>query len=303
MVTNVFLYMWIRLIVFCFSLLFLTIQGNSQFKKQFFVEDSKDFSAVSINLKFNSGTCMLKSTQDAGVFSIYSLHKIEDFEHIYKKDVRENTCYVDLEMEDTHREGLSQSISSSLFGNEPDLMNKYWKIFLSEKKIYDLELEYGLGNANIDLSNLAIKNIKIHTGSADVDVGYFSDSYNKIDMDTFYVKVDLGNVTVRNVAHSQSAYVRADVGFGNLYLDLKDTPTRSTLIKGNVGAGTLYIELPPSNVPVKVTINDSWLCSIRIPKEFKKIDTNTYVNQKYLDSAKNSIEFDLDVAMGSLIFK
>ena len=64
-------------------------------------------------------------------------------------------------------------------------------MYLTDSKPYFLELHYGIGNANIDLSGLAIKTLKVNTGSADVNVGYYSSLENQIDMDTFFVKVDL----------------------------------------------------------------------------------------------------------------
>ena len=84
--------------------------------------------------------------------------------------------------------------------------DKVWKMYLTDTKPYFLELNYGVGNANIDLSGLAIKNLKIITGSADVNVGYYSALENQIDMDTFFVKVDLGSVNVKNLNLSQDTF-------------------------------------------------------------------------------------------------
>jgi hypothetical protein len=97
--------------------------------------------------------------------------------------------------------------------------------------------------------------------------------------------------------------MRADVGFGNMTLDFRSKPTVSNKIKGSVGAGNLVILLPAADTPVLVKIKDSWLCSVRIPDQFKKISENVFANAAYKDDAKNSLTFDLDVSMGNIIFK
>jgi hypothetical protein len=95
----------------------------------------------------------------------------------------------------------------------------------------------------------------------------------------------------------------ADVGFGNMTLDFRSRPLVSNKIKGSVGAGNLTILLPSSDTPVLVKIKDSWLCSVKIPEQFKKISENTFANVAYTKDAKNSLTFDLDVSMGNIIFK
>jgi hypothetical protein len=177
-------------------------------------------------------------------------------------------------------------------------------MYLTDAKPYLLELYYGVGNANIDLSGLAIQNLKINTGSADVNIGYYSGIENSVQMDTFYVKVDLGSVTAKNLSLAKAKYLVADVGFGNVMLDLSTTPIMGNHIKGSVGAGNLVILLPADeNTPVLVRIKDSWLCSVRMPSNLKKTADNTFTNAAYTKSAKNALTFDLDVSMGNIIFK
>jgi hypothetical protein len=122
-------------------------------------------------------------------------------------------------------------------------------------------------------------------------------------MDTFYVKVDLGSVNVKNLNMSRSRFMMADVGFGNMTLDFRSKPLVSNKIKGSVGAGNLTILLPPAETPVLVKIKDSWLCSVKIPSEFRKISENVFANAAYNKDAQNSLTFDLDVSMGNIIFK
>jgi hypothetical protein len=175
-------------------------------------------------------------------------------------------------------------------------------MYLTDSKPYALELNYAVGNAHVDLSGLAIKKLKINTGSADVNVGYNS-MENQVDMDTFSVKVDLGSLNVKNLNLSRTKYMVADVGFGNMTLDFSKVPLISNKIRGSVGAGNLVIILPAEQTSVLVKIQDSWLCSVKVPQSLKRINENTFASTAYSKDAKNSLVFELDVSMGSIIFK
>ncbi|MGC4022112.1 MAG: hypothetical protein QM734_09305 [Cyclobacteriaceae bacterium] len=64
----------------------------------------------------------------------------------------------------------------------------------------------------------------------------------------------------------------------------------SNKIKGSVGAGNFVIYLPNEEVPVLVKIHDSWLCSVNLSNNLKKIGENTFANAAY---NKNSKEYSL----------
>ena len=275
-----------------------------QLKKQFTVEDVSTCENIRLYLKANSGNCFIKPSQNTEILNVFSNQTENSYDHNFRKEVKGKTCEVHLNLEEAQAEGISQTISTRFFGaSDKPVGEKLWKMYLTDTKPYFLELNYGIGNANIDLSGLAIKSLKINTGSADVNVGYYSSLENQIDMDTFFVKVDLGSVNVKNLNMSRRRCMLADVGFGNMTLDFRSKPLVSNKIKGSVGAGNLTILLPAADTPVLVKIKDSWLCSVKMPEQFKKVSENVFANAAYTKDAKNSLTFDLDVSMGNIIFK
>jgi hypothetical protein len=275
-----------------------------QLKKQFTVEDVSSCENIRLCVKANSGNCYIKPSQNTEILNVFSNQTETSYAHNFRKEVKGKTCEILLNLEETQTEGISQTISTRFFGaSDKPVSDKLWKMYLTDAKPYFLELNYGIGNANIDLSGLAIKNLKINTGSADVNVGYYSSLENQIDMDTFFVKVDLGSVNVKNLNMSRTRHMIADVGFGNMTLDFTSKPLVSNKIKGSVGAGNLTILLPSNDTPVLLKIKDSWLCSVKMPEQFKKVSENVFANAAYSKDAKNSLTFDLDVSMGNIIFK
>jgi hypothetical protein len=283
----------------------LAVTAFGQIKKQFTVEDAPSCESIKLCLKANSGNCYIKPSQEADILNVFSNQTETSYSHNFRKEIKGKTVDVLLNLEENHAEGIGQTISTRFFSSseKTSSSDKIWKMYLTEAKPYSLELSYGVGNANIDLSGLAIKRLKINTASADVVVGYFSALQNQVEMDTLNVKVEVGSLNVRNLNLSRTRNVVADVGFGSMILDFSNKPIVGSKIKGSVGAGNLIIVLPSDEIPVLIKIEDSWLCSVKMPSNLKKISENTFANAAYTKDAKNPLIFDLDVSLGNIIFK
>lgn len=272
-----------------------------QMKKQFTV-DNQDCEVVDLTLRAKTGNCYVRSGQTSELLSIYSNQDLEEYAHTFSNEVRGAVCLVKLGLEQEGQR-VSKKISHQVFGGDEKDSEKFWKVYLTDSKPYSLELEYGLGNANVDLSGLSVKRLKIKTGSADVNVAYTSGTGNKVEMDTFSVKVDLGSLNVKQLNLSNARIVMAEVGFGNIFLDFSNKPSQTTAVSGSVGAGNMVILLPEESVPVMVTINESWLCSVSLPRNLRRTGEHSYVNTAYGKNSKNALTFDLDVSMGKIVFK
>jgi len=274
-----------------------------QIKKQFTVESPEDCQAVDLHMQAKVGDCFIRPSQGADLLNIYSNQDLEEYGHSFKKEMRDGTCFVRLNLEQEGQKGVGQMISNQVFGSYEKVTDKLWKVYLTDSKPYSLDLVYGLGNANVDLSGLAIKRLKITTGSADVNVSYASGLENKVVMDTFFVKVDVGSLSVKQLNLSKAKVVLVDVGFGNMYLDFSNKPLVNNHVKGSVGAGNLVVQLPIDDVPVLVRVNESWLCSVNLSKGLQKIAENTFANAAYEKNQANALTFDLDVSLGKIIFR
>src|SRR5690606_34607019 len=129
---------------------------------------------------------------------------------------------VTFNLEENKPVSIGKKLSYSVFNEQTNAEDKKWHNYISELKPIFLNLNYGIGEADVDLSGLSIKKLKINTGSADVNVSYLSGKMNKIEMDTFMVAVDMGTLNVGKVNLSRAKNIIADVGFGSLTLDLSD---------------------------------------------------------------------------------
>ena len=294
--------MW-RSIILALSTSAVAFGVSAQVKKQFSVEKIQECDKVILKLRAKTGNCFIKSSQNEDILNVYSNQDVEEYGHSFSNEVIGKTCSVKLSLEQDNAPGVGHKISYRVFGADERPSEKFWKVYLAESTKYILDLDYGLGNANIDLSGLSIEKLKINTGSADVNISYNAHVENKITMDTFSVKVDMGSLNARDLNMAKSKVVLAEVGFGNMFLDFGNRPTIANHVIGSVGAGNLVIQLPSEDVPVLVTINESWLCSINLSRTLKKIGPNKFANAAYTKDSPKALVFDLDVSMGKIVFR
>ena len=146
-----------------------------QTRKHFAVDNTRDFKKVVLNYSIASGTCYLSPAQKPDAFSVYSDRDIDNYNHFFDKSITDKECHIDVKIEDKNNESFSQSISYKVFNSPKSFDESIWKIYLNEDKPYKLNLNYGIGEAFIDLSGLSVESLNINTGSANVNVGYLSE--------------------------------------------------------------------------------------------------------------------------------
>jgi hypothetical protein len=197
---------------------------------------------------------------------------------------------------------LSSCISERFF-NSPSESDYEWKVHISDAKPIALDLNYALGDSHIDLSGLAIEQLKLHSGSANVSVLYEDGKENRTAMDTFLIKLDMGSFKASNIHLSKSENLIADVGFGTVFLDFQEAQGMKSEVTACVGVGKLEVVLPGHEIPIRINLNESPLSRFSIPKGFSQAGENSFTNYTPDDHEGPHLTFHVDVAVGSIIFR
>lgn len=274
----------------------------AQVNKHFRIEQAKNYNSITLNYTTSSGVCYLGQGESQDPLGVYSVRDIDDFNHAFDKNEDDGNLEVSISLHEKNNETFSQSISNKMFADSKPEDN-VWKVLLTEDVPYNLNLSYGIGAAYLDLAGLSIKNLYIKTGSADVNIDYLSSMPNMVDMDTMAIKVDLGNVAVRQINHANVHNILAEVGFGNMLLDLAEPLDKPCRIDASVGAGSLEILIPRNEVPIIIRVKKSMLCDVKLTKSFHEVEENVFVNMDIDEDSDNMLEFDVDVSFGSIVFK
>ena len=282
---------------------FMGLSSYGQIKKHYTVENNNSFDKVDLTLSGGSGTCYIRPTPNNNPVNIYGTLQSDGQRPICESVLDQRIQKVNVNFIDGKlNESSASKTPFKVFGDRNDEKNQ-WHVYLSKKKPVNLNLNYGMGNAFVDLSGLSVEKLNITTGSANVNVGFISGQYNQQKMDTFCIKVDLGELEARQIALSNAKIIIADVGFGSLYLDFTDRSRVKSNVNATVGAGNLVVNANQSMNPMIIYIRNSPLCRIKIPQGFTEIRDNVFVNDQYDQDAENLITFNIDVTMGNVIFK
>ncbi len=272
-----------------------------QTKTHFTVQDDASCEKINFYLKASSGTCEIRTRNGDTPINIMGLCEEEYVTPEFGQQMEGNVLNAWLNLNDSGKEGFTSKLSK-IFGRKSTDPKNYWNVYLTHFKPYNLDLNYGVGKAYIDLSNIAVEKMKITSGNAHVKVGYHSKMENLIEMDTFMVNVDLGDVEIDRLNMARARTVIAEVGFGTLTMNFDQSPELASEIWVRVGAGSLSINLPEEEIPMMIRIKDTSFRKLKIPSSFVSIRDNVFVNSAYKEDSPNLLTFNIDLSMGNVVF-
>ena len=249
---------------------------KAQFKNTYSVSNNQEFDKVKFSMSSSNGQCYIEARQEENLMDIHSQTET-DTKPEYQEEIVNRTKEVNVRLDEAQNSSLSTSISKRLFSTQ-SVDDYTWKVYLSRTKPMDLNLNYAVGDTYIDLSDLPVERLKMRTGTANVKINYKNGLANRLVMDTFMIKVDMGTIEAKNLHLSNSKNVIANVGFGKVKMDFEDAQSIHTNVNATVGAGSLEIMLPEKNMPVRININDSPLCKVKIPNGFKQTSEHVFVS-------------------------
>lgn len=291
----------LRLILVC-CLVIPSLSGYSQLKKFYTLRQTEPFEIVNFSLVATAGNCVIHASDEAeGLLSIYGNPDLDRINPSFQYKVKNEVCEVSLKLQEFRSSDFSDGIVFAMLKGDAKLADQ-WKVLFDNQKTYRFDLDYGFGNADVDLSGTAVKSFKVKSGGADIVVDYRTLEPNKIQMDTFLVKVDMGSFVAKHLELTHAKNINANIGFGRASLDFHEPMTQRTQINASVGAGSLDIYVPREAVPMIIYLKDSPFCGIRMLDGFEEVERNVFVNMAYTADAENLMTFNIDVAMGHVAF-
>lgn len=276
---------------------------NAQIQKHFSVEANESAEHLNLNLTAPSGKCYLVPTTNPKPINVYGHTGNQETTPRLRTDIRRQVHFVNVDFETKQAGDISTNVTRRMFGGSEPTSGDMYKVYLSESEQFRLDLVYHTGEAFIDLSGLAVNRCKVNAGNSDVQVSYMEAHGNQIKMDTFMVSVDLGSLVVDKINLAQARHIIADVGFGSMVMGFDALEPHPSKVQATVGAGSLEVQLENPTIPVIVRLNNSPLCQVKFPKDFREIEKDVYVNQAYRNSNENLLTFDVEVSMGNLRFQ
>lgn len=290
----------LRLVIAAGVCLYFSLGSSAQMKKFYTIKETCSFDTVDFTLKAASGNSFVKNYSESKYpMVIYGNPDLERINPSFNTKFKSKTCYAKLDLEAYNSFNFGDGFSFVLAKKTEEDDGNYWKVLVSDDKVYRFNMTYGVGNTEVDLSNVKTDKLKLKTGSANVKIGYQDDMKNLISMDTFFIKMDMGSLETRNIGNARASNYVADIGFGTALLDFKGKRDYKIRCDAKVGAGSLDVLIPSKDAPVIIYVKGSPFCGIRMADDFEEVEEHVFVNKSYSAEAKNLMVFDVDLAVGT----
>jgi hypothetical protein len=293
------MWLWVKITLL---LLIPFCNAFGQMREYFSLYNNDFFDKIDLTFTATSGSCFIKPSRQYNLVSIFGMDDQASINPSYENTIINRVNLVSFDVKNQQLDGMGKVLTSRIFGAKPCISNR-WHIYLANDKPLNLNLNYVVGESQVDLSGLPVENLKINSGNAHVKIHFENELYNPIEMDSLLVKVDMGSLQIHQLNLSKARQIVAEVGFGKLFLDFSNPHIIcQSNVTAKVGAGSIEIYLEEQRNPILIKVTNSRLCHIKMPRSFRKIDKDLYANDLYAPGADHLISFDLEVTLGQITF-
>ena len=175
-----------------------------------------------------------------------------------------------------------------------DIDNEMEFYFPSQIKT-DLFLDFGVGDAEIDLTDISITKLNINCGLSDVELEI--NKRNNVLCESVSIENGLGDLSVSGLGNLAAKDIDINIGLGSADIDLTGDRIYDTDINVDVGLGSLDMVLP-KKANIEIYVDSSFLSSVDI--DGLKQKKNKYWISPNWENSYPTISMDVNVGMGSV---
>lgn len=167
---------------------------------------------------------------------------------------------------------------------------------LSPDMPLNLTLDVEAAESHFDFTDLALAELDIDIGAADVEIRF--PTRNKVELDRFLIDAGACDLDIYQMGNSRFREVEFDGGVGSFTLDFTGEFDYRATADVSVGLGSIHIILP-QGIGVRLELDDSWLSSVDFPRrEFERIRDDIYETDNF-DTADGRLTIYLELGLGS----
>ena len=166
---------------------------------------------------------------------------------------------------------------------------------LAANMITELEMDFGLGEANIDITNISLTKLELDCGLSDVKMSI--DLPNKISCKDVSINTGLGDFNGYGLGNLNVQKFKLDIGLGAATIDLRGKFEEDMDISVDVGLGALDLIIP-RNVNIMLVVDYSFLSSVDVDG-LKVENDNNYISETW-DDKRPTITAEISVGIGSV---
>jgi hypothetical protein len=171
-----------------------------------------------------------------------------------------------------------------------------WKLLYTDAVPISFDIELGLGEADIDMSGLSVKDFDLSTGASSVRLAWNEPNKNAIE--TMTIEAGLSKFKAMGLGNANFRKLNFEGGVGRYSLDFHGNLKKEVDVDAEVGLGSLTIVIP-SNIGVRVIYEKNWMTDLEIDRDFAEQDDDTYQTANY-STAAGRINLRVEAGFGSV---
>ncbi len=234
-----------------------------------------------VRVSYGAGVLRLRRAEAGSLYR--TLFRFDEETAVPATEYHDGTLNIDLTRRE-HR-GLN-------FGNRSSEASL--DLELSAEVPLDIQLDFGAGRAELDLTGLPLRELEVNTGASESVL--YIDEVNPEQMVSASISVGAADLKVRGLGNLNAEEVEVRAGLGSVVLELDGEWPRDGFLSVEMGLGALEIRVPES-LGVRIRHRKSILSSIDAERMVK--DGNVYRSINW-DSAERHVEIDISTALGSI---
>jgi hypothetical protein len=156
-----------------------------------------------------------------------------------------------------------------------------------------LGLQFGAGEAQVELGGLSLREVDLSTGASETRVSFSSP--NRIPAETVKMAAGAASLRVAGLGNARAARYEFEGGVGETVLDFGGRWDRSASARVEMGMGSVTLRFP-RELGVRI-VKESFLTSFDAAGMTKR--GNAWYSRDW-DSAPHKLTVDIDAAIGSI---
>ena len=158
----------------------------------------------------------------------------------------------------------------------------------------DIELDFGAGRADLDLTGIPVSRLELNTGASETVLRIRE--LNPEPMEEAVIAVGAADLRVSGLGNFNTADVEVNAGLGSVVLELDGAWAQSAGMSVEMGLGALEIRVPES-LGVRIRRESRFLSSFDAERLVRT--GNVYQSLNW-EAADRRVEIDISAALGSI---
>ncbi len=258
---------------------FLPREGDAQsWRTMTSARQVQDSEPMDVDVRYGAGTLEIAPAESPYLYRAEFRYDGDQFEPVVEFDRNARRLRIGIEARDRPRPRDDGSAA---------------KLQLTREVPLELDLEFGAGNAEIDLSGIALERLELSTGASRTTVNFGAP--NPIQAREIQIEAGAAELTVTGLGNARAERVSFRGGLGETVLDFSGEWAGNVQAKVEMGIGSLRLRIP-RDVGVRLA-RRSFLASFDAAGLERRDDG--YYSTSWND-AVTRLDMDVSAAIGSI---